>query len=57
MSTFTSHQVVSKGQTITVILDRSIKVPDSISKDTIIITTSQANGGLLMREGPILAPE
>jgi len=43
--TFDTTAVVQQGQTITITFDSGFGVPATISKDTIVITTSQTSGG------------
>ena len=43
--TFNTNTIVQQGQTITVTFDKAFGVPATISKDAIVITTSQTTGG------------
>ena len=43
--TFNTNNVVQQGQTIKVTFDKGFGVPATISKDSIVITTSQTSGG------------
>ena len=43
--TFTTNQDLFQGDTITVVVDKSIGVPDSIATSSVIINTAQSTGG------------